>query len=400
MTTAETPEPIRVAHLLDARHFGGAEEIARRLVRAAPASGVDARAYILSEGHLAQVLREEGLPVRVFSSAGKFDLRMLGALARAAREDRVQIIQAHTSRTHLIARIVARRLRIKNITTIHSPIALDENRGAVRHPLRALIERAGRPWTDLIVTVSSEERDRLIREERVPERRVVWIPNGAEPVQPDREAARARLEAELARHGIQTRGMRLAMIAQMRPRKGPEVLLRAFARHLPQDPEASLLMIGDDSFTDGAGYLDTLKQLAAELGIAGHTLFTGFMRDPWSLAAGADALVLPSLFGEGMPLVLLEAMNHGLPFFASNSAGNRELVGMGSEGGVDGWPCGWVHDPGNAGHLAAELYEAFLNRTQLTERGRRGRDAFLRNFTIGRVARLYRDQYARMLEIG
>ena len=396
MNPKPTHEPIRVAHLLDARHFGGAEEIARRLIRAAPASGVEARAYILSEGRLAAVLREQGLPVQVFGSSGRLDLRMIGPLCAAARRDGVQIIQAHTSRTHLIARIVSRRLGIKNITTIHSPIALDENHGTTRHPLRARIERLGRPWTDLIVTVSREERDRLIAEEHVPPARIAWIPNGADPVAVDRPAARARLEAELARCGMPTAGLRLVMIAQMRPRKGPDILLEAFAR-LRQSHPGTLLMIGDDSFTDGVGYLQSLKDQAARLGIAADVLFTGFMPDPWTLAAGADALVLPSRFGEGLPLVLLEAMNHALPIFTSDTTGNRELVHIATPGNPQALPCGWLHPPGDVAALAADLLAAVLDPAAAAARGELGRQTFLKHFTIARIAELYRESYRTLL---
>lgn len=388
-------EPIRVAHLLDARHYGGAEEMARRLIRAAPATGVEARAYILSEGRLAEVLREQGLPLRVFPSAGRLDLRMLGELARAAREDRVQIIQAHTSRTHLIARLVtrlvARGTGMRNITTIHSPIAQDENQGAARHPLRAWVERLGRPWTDRIVTVSREERDRLIGKERVAPAKIQWIPNGVEPLREPleqaRAAARQRLDETLGEAGISGAGLRVAMIAQMRPRKGPEVLLRAFAAFREAGGEGALLMIGDDSFTEGAGYLGQLKAEAERLGIGGQTLFTGFMAEPWSLAAGADVLVLPSLFGEGLPLVLLEGMQHGLPLLASESAGNRELID------APGGACGWLHTPGDAGQLAEQLSKAFADPTERARRGIRGEQSVALNYEINKVAEEYRKIY-------
>ncbi|MBI3734991.1 glycosyltransferase, partial [Candidatus Sumerlaeota bacterium] len=206
---------IRVAHILDGRFFGGAEQMVRRLAKSSPKIGVEAAIYCLAEGRLSEMLRADHLPLRVFPSSGRLDFRPLGAMTRALRGDQIQIIQAHTSRTHLLARILSHRVGIPNITTIQSPIALDENQGTQSHPLRAWIERAGRRWTDHLCPVSREETERLIREEGVPKDKITCIPNGVEAVETKSvvqaratDAARA-----LAGLGISMDGFLLAMIA-------------------------------------------------------------------------------------------------------------------------------------------------------------------------------------------
>jgi glycosyltransferase involved in cell wall biosynthesis len=385
-----------VAHLLDARHFGGAEQMVQRLIEAAPASGVQAWAYCLSHGRLTERLQRARFPMRVIPSRGRFDFSVLSGLAAALRADRIQVIQAHTSRAHLIARILGRRLGIPNVTTIQSPIALDENRGpARRHELRAAVERWGRPWTDHIVTVSAEERDRLIAQEGVRPDRISWIPNSVptDPegrhwrAAPEGAAARGPLLPLLAVAGLPPDGFVVAMIAQLRPRKGPESLIDAFAQWLQAGGNGLLLFIGDDEFA-GRGYLDGLRARAVAAGAGRRIHFAGFVDDPWSLARGADLLALPSLFGEGLPLVLVEAMNRGLPILVSDTPGNRELVLT--------THCGWLHPPGDSAALAIRLETLAADPSALLDRGALGRQAFLDHFTIAHVAGAYRSIYCRI----
>ena len=363
----------------------------RRLSAAAPPTGVQARVYCLSEGRLAQYLRAENISLRVFHSAGRCDPRPLGTMIRAARGDAIDILQAHTSRTHMLARLMSVRLRIPNVTTIHSPIANDENRSAARHPLRAWIERLGRPWTHRIVSVGREEYDRLIRIERVDPKKIGWIPNGVEPIETiDRLQSRRRLAEWMAQEKLDPEAFTVAMVAQMRPRKGPETLLCAMAHWRERTGAAgNLILIGDDEFTSGTGYLDSLKMLARELGIADRVRFAGFMDDPWALAAGADLFALPSLFGEGMPLVLLEAMQYALPIAASDTPGNRELLRDGRNG--------WLHRPGDHEQLADQIIDAASDRETTAERGRAGREIILADYTLSRVATAYRELYERLL---
>lgn len=388
--TAPDRLTIRVAHLLDGRHFGGAEQMVRRLALASPRVNIDASVYGLNEGRLTQFLREGGVRLRVFPSRGRFDLGMIPAIADALKADGADLIQAHTSRTHLLARIASRRTGIPNVTTIHSPIAQDENRSGAHHPGQAWVERWGRPWTQAIVPVSREEAERLVREERAPAAKVRWIPNGVEDTGAADEAERrAEMARWLENKGLNTGTFTCVMIAQMRPRKGPETLIDAFASFRRTGGEGVLLMIGDGEFTGGTDYLTGLQARARDAGLGDSVHFTGFMEAPWTLAQGADLFVLPSLFGEGLPLVLIEAMNHARAAAASDTLGNRELI---REAGN-----GWLFPPGDAEALAKILNEAAADPAGRRERGEAGRRRFLERYELGAILETWRECYEDLL---
>ena len=109
------------------------------------------------------------------------------------------------------------------------------------------------------------------------------------------------------------------------PRKGFDVLLRAFA--MLRDDAPDLLLAGR------GGEEEKLKTLARELGITQRVRFVGFIQGQpkVDLYRGAMFFVCPSRI-EPFGNVILEAMASGLPVVASNIGGNTELVNDGERG--------------------------------------------------------------------
>ena len=111
------------------------------------------------------------------------------------------------------------------------------------------------------------------------------------------------------------------------PHKGVHVLVQAF-RQLPE-PNASLRIYGDASVAPE--YSAQLRELAQG---DGRIRFEGsFAPDQrGAVLAELDALVVPSLWYENTPFVLLEAQAVGLPVLASDVGGMTEVVRHGIDG--------------------------------------------------------------------
>jgi glycosyltransferase involved in cell wall biosynthesis len=88
-------------------------------------------------------------------------------------------------------------------------------------------------------------------------------------------------------------------------------------------PDARLVVIGPNEASDA--YLRRLRRLASQPGLRGAVRFVGPSRpELWYPRLACLALASES---EGMPLVLLEAMAHGVPCVAPDVGGVRDTLG-------------------------------------------------------------------------
>jgi glycosyltransferase involved in cell wall biosynthesis len=103
--------------------------------------------------------------------------------------------------------------------------------------------------------------------------------------------------------------------------KGQVVLLEAVAKLRREGLELELVLVGDGP-TRG-----TLEDAVARLELEGSVHLAGSVGqdDIRRYYADADIFCLPS-FGEGLPVVLMEAMSMSLPVVATRIAGIPELV--------------------------------------------------------------------------
>ena len=94
-------------------------------------------------------------------------------------------------------------------------------------------------------------------------------------------------------------------------------------------------------------YEQHIHREVARLGLECAIDWTGFTRDVPAELARLDLFVLPSLFGEGLPMVVLEAMAAGIPLVATRVEGIPEAI----RPGIDGL----LATPGDAEALAAAI---------------------------------------------
>jgi glycosyltransferase involved in cell wall biosynthesis len=128
------------------------------------------------------------------------------------------------------------------------------------------------------------------------------------------------------------RGKRLLLfLGRLHPKKGCDLLLKAFAAARELDASAHVVMAGPDN----TGWLPALKTLAHELGIAERVTWAGMLQGDakWGAFYASDAFVLPS-HQENFGIAVAEALGCGLPALISDKVNIWREVATDSAGFV------------------------------------------------------------------
>lgn len=188
---------------------------------------------------------------------------------------------------------------------------------------RSVLRRIG-DGTDVVTFVSRYTRSRFASAFG-PEASLEYLPPGVDTdrFRPD-PAGRAELRDRYRLGGRPT----VVCVSRLVPRKGQDVLIKALPSIRRRADGAALVIVG------GGPYLESLRTLAQDCGVADHVTFTGGVPDDELPAhhALADLFAMPcrtrggGMDVEGLGIVFLEASATGVPVIAGESGGAPEAV--------------------------------------------------------------------------
>jgi len=149
-----------------------------------------------------------------------------------------------------------------------------------------------------------------------------------------------------------------------------EFLVAARAIHAAI-PEARFLVAGAALFGDRAAesYERAVRDAAAGLPVE----FAGWVEDVYSVMSTLDLLIVPSMWDEPNPRVILEAFAAGIPVLALRAGGIPEII----EDGRTGFLC---DEPGALASRAVELLTG--DRSLLRKVARATQERWQREFTV------------------
>jgi glycosyltransferase involved in cell wall biosynthesis len=168
-------------------------------------------------------------------------------------------------------------------------------------------------------------------------------------------------------------------VGRLSPEKGVGTLLEAWTRH---DPGLPLVIAGDGPLGDAVAEAARVSPAIRWLGRQERPAVLDLMH-------AADALVLPSLWSENLPLTLVEAYACGTPVVASDHGAMRGLVEDGETGRR--------FTPEDPAALAASVRAVTGSRAANERLRRAARARFQRLYTAeahhGLLLELYRDAF-------
>ncbi|MBN2218267.1 MAG: glycosyltransferase [Pirellulales bacterium] len=333
---SDRPIVARVLHVINGEHYSGAERVQDLLAAGLPDLGFDVALACVKPGLFPKMRRSTAAPLFDLHMRGRFDPRPVRLLSRLVRDEGFSLVHAHTPRTALVASLACRMVNVPMVYHVHSPASRDSTH-KMRNWINERVERLCLARAAAVIAVSeSLARDTIAR--GISPEKVFVVPNGVPPRSPRPERRPDQ------------RDWTLGTVALFRPRKGTEMLLEALAILRTENANVRLRAVGG---FETPAHERELKRRAAELGIAGAVEWTGFRRDVDPELQRMDLFVLPSLFGEGLPMVVLEAMAAGVPVVASRVEGVSEAIRSGQDG--------LVVEPGDADALASAVRE-FIER--------------------------------------
>ena len=303
---------------------GGPERMVEDLAARLDPGRFRSFACSLTSGLVGEAVAARGFPVYTLADAAKGQRpRAIGKLrafrARVARLEAlierhaIDVLHTHALVPLLHAALARRRAR--RWRWVHTEQVLPDLPGAYPRwvvPLgRWFLSRAD------VVAAASDAVGAYVREEAgVAADRVRVIYNC---VDVERFGQRHDGAAKRRELSIPADAWVIGVVANLRPQKNHELLLRALARLRPAAPNACLVLVGEGE------QRERLETLAGELGIQDRVRFLGPRLDVPELLATFDVYCLPSHY-EGLPFSMLEAMAARKPVVATRVLGIREII--------------------------------------------------------------------------
>lgn len=361
--------------MIDRLALGGAELFASRLAaRLDPARFEPFFCVTRPSQFDVAELEAAGVRLLYLDRRSRIDVWRWAPLVSLLRRERIDVLHAHKFGSNVWAALLA-PLAGTPVLVAHEHTWSYEGQ-----PLRRFLDRRlVAPAADVVVTVSREDRRRMIEIERVDPTKVTFVPSGVvAPLPTGRRDVRSEL-------GIGAETPLVGAVCGLRPQKALDVLMRAAAVARRQVPDVRFAVVGEGSERS------RLERLAAELSLGESFALLG----EWpadevpDFVASVDVGVSSSDF-EGTPLAVMEYMAAGKPVVATAVGGLGDLIDDGEHG--------VLVPPRDPEALAGRIVELLNDPGHAQALGERARERQRREFDFDVTVRRLEDLYVSLVE--
>lgn len=319
----------RVLHVINGEHYSGAERVQDLLGLRLPEFGYDVGFACVKPKRFPQERKCQTAELYELPMWSKLDLRVAKTLAQTVKFGGFDLLHAHGTRSILIAKLAASLAQVPFVYHVHSPTSNDTTH-AMTNRINAWFERVCLSGVSQLICVSESLAEHMWTQGYDP-KLISVVPNGV----PAR--------GELSDRNPPSTTWTLGTVALFRPRKGTEVLIEALAKLRSYGYDVKMHAVGP---FESSEYEAKIKTLVRQHNVEDAINWTGFTNDVDAELDKMDIMVLPSLFGEGLPMVIIEAMAAGVPVVGTSVQGVPEVLRNGN---------GLIAEPGCADSLAESI---------------------------------------------
>ena len=320
---AEKNPRTRVLHIVPDLRTGGAETMLVRLINSGDQSEFEHQILSLrSRGDFDAILEEAAIQVDALGIRGWRDgLLKLASIRRIIRAFRPDIVHTWLYHANVIGGVAAITWSDANIVWgLHSGwLAINHTKRLTRI-MRAIGARLSGWIPDDIICCAHSVREFHAGLGYASDKLTI-VPNGVEldRFHPD-EFARRKLRSEWE---VAPSQPLIGMVARFDPQKDFRTFLDAAAIVRDYQPNTRFVLCGPGFETSNDSIIQELKQR----NLLQNFILLGFRTDIPRVMAALDIFVLSSLYGEALPLVVIEAMACGVPVVASDIGDIQRAIG-------------------------------------------------------------------------
>jgi glycosyltransferase involved in cell wall biosynthesis len=373
---------IKIIHLITGLNTGGAEVSLYRLLGRMDHFRFENQVIsLIPVGEIGEKIRTLGIPVSSLGlRPGQFSLAAIWLLERELRSERPDILQTWMYHADLLGLLAAKLSGIQQVVWNIRSSNMDTSQYRI---LTGLVIRLCSRFSGMprAVIVNSHAGQEFHANYGYHPRRWVLIPNGIDKdrFHPD-EDARCSVRTEF---GLDLQTLLIGMLARFDPMKGHADFLHAAGLLTRSGVDAHFLLAGNAVTPDN----ETLKALIFEEGLAGRVHLLGRRDDIHRLDAALDILAMSSLFGEGFPNVVAEAMACGVPCAVTDVGDAAFLVA----------DTGRVVPPRDPAAMADSWMELVRSGVEVRHRlGELARRRVVENFCIENTVAAYEALYTEL----
>ena len=323
-------------------------------------------------GELFSRFRQAGFPVFPLLFNGWRNLGAFLTLRRLLQEQRVEILNTHSSLDSWVGTLAWQTLRKRPllVRTRHLSTPVQQT-----WPTRWLYQRPA-----AVITTSQAIKELLAQRVGLPESRLFSIPTG---VSLEEFSPRPKNPEPLASLDIPANAFIFGTVAVLRSWKGHLYLLEGIKNLIAAGQPVYLLVVGEGP------YRPVIEEKIKELGLQERVRLVGHQEGVAGWLALMDAFVLASYAHEGVSQALLQALAMGKPVAATRIGGTPEVITPGETG--------LLAPPRDAPALARAMQTLLENPEMGKKLGSQGRELVAAKFSLEQMAAAVEAVYGKII---